>query len=96
MKQALFLAAIVQFSTLCAATAAFGQGFGPRPPEFDSAEVSDEKKITFRIHAPRAEAVRLLSGDLPINPFAGIEMKKADKRRVGGGFGARRRRGLPL
>src|SRR5262245_37963567 len=79
MWQALFLSAIVQFSTFCAASTAFGQGlFGPRPPELNSAEISEEKKITFRVHAPKAEAVRLLSGDLPINLFTGVEMKKAD------------------
>src|SRR5262245_40069864 len=79
MKPAMFLTAIVQLSTFCAASSAFGQGlFGPRPPAFNSAEVSEEKKITFRVHAPKAEAVRLLSGDLPVNPFTGVEMKKAD------------------
>jgi enterochelin esterase family protein len=39
--------------------------FGRRPPEFVSPEVSAEKKITFRLHAPNAEAVRLVSMDIP-------------------------------
>ena len=48
-----------------------------RPPEFASTEVSSEHKITFRVHAPKAQAVRLSSSDLPdIGPAA--EMKKGD------------------
>jgi enterochelin esterase-like enzyme len=50
---------------------------GPRPPEFASPEVSAEKKITFRIHAPKAESVKLFSSDLPSNG-AGAELKKAE------------------
>ena len=50
----------------------------PRPPEFVSPEVSTDKKITFRIHAPKAEAVRLTAGDMPgVGP--GVAMKKTDK-----------------
>jgi enterochelin esterase-like enzyme len=50
---------------------------GPRPPEFNSPEVSAEKKITFRVHAPKAEKVMLSSSDLP-GVGRGIDMKKAD------------------
>jgi enterochelin esterase-like enzyme len=50
---------------------------GPRPPQFVSPEVSAEKKITVRVHAPKAEKVVLSSSDLPgIGP--GAEMKKAE------------------
>src|SRR3954466_9395437 len=50
---------------------------GNRPPAFASAEVSPERKVTFRFHAPRAEGVRLGSSDLPgVGPAA--EMKKGD------------------
>jgi enterochelin esterase-like enzyme len=50
---------------------------GPRPPQFVSPEVSAEKKITVRVHAPKAEKVMLSSSDLPgIGP--GAEMKKAE------------------
>jgi enterochelin esterase family protein len=48
-----------------------------RPPEFVSPEVSAEKKITFRIHAPEAKAARLSSSDLP-GRGRGVEMKKGD------------------
>src|SRR5262245_59781783 len=48
-----------------------------RPPEFVSPEVSAEKKITFRIHAPKASAVRLTGSDIP-GVAMGVAMKKAD------------------
>ncbi|HWB08902.1 MAG TPA: alpha/beta hydrolase-fold protein [Pirellulales bacterium] len=54
------------------------QGFGPRPPEFASAEVSAERKITFRIFAPKATNVRLSAADLPGSNLGGLEMKKAE------------------
>lgn len=48
-----------------------------RPPSFNSYEVSAERKITFRIFAPKAESVRLASSDLPgINQ--GLTMKKGE------------------
>ena len=66
------------FASLCAMHTAQAQGPpGPRPPQFVSPEVSAEKKITVRIHAPKAEKVVLSSSDLPgIGP--GAEMKKAE------------------
>ncbi len=64
----------------CSITAvpAYAQGPGQnRPPEFASPEVSAERKVTFRVHAPKAQAVRLGGSDLPgVGPAA--EMKKAD------------------
>ncbi len=61
-----------------AATPGFAQGPGQnRPPEFSSLEVSPERKVTFRIFAPKSQAVRLGSSDIPgLGPAA--EMKKAD------------------
>lgn len=54
------------------------EGFGQRPPEFASFEVSAERKITFRIHAPNANSVRVSAGDLPSSGGQmGLEMKKA-------------------
>jgi enterochelin esterase family protein len=48
-----------------------------RPPEFASTEVSPERKVTFRVHAPKAEAVRLSGSDIPgVGP--GAEMKKGE------------------
>ncbi len=49
-----------------------GQGpQGNRPPEFESTEVSPERKVTFKVYAPKADSVRLGSSDLP-----GIGMAK--------------------
>jgi enterochelin esterase-like enzyme len=48
-----------------------------RPLEFVSAEVSGEKKITFRIHAPKAETVTLGGSDIP-GVGMGVKMKKGD------------------
>ena len=51
---------------------------GPRPPEFNSPEVSADKKVTFRVHAPKAEKVRLTSSDMPGTGMGGLELKKGD------------------
>jgi enterochelin esterase-like enzyme len=48
---------------------------GQRPPQFASPEVSAERKVTLRVHAPKAEAVRLSSSDMP-----GIERGGAMKK----------------
>jgi enterochelin esterase family protein len=50
---------------------------GPRPPQFVSPEVSAERKVSFRIHAPKAEAVRLSGSDLP-GTGRGVAMKKGE------------------
>lgn len=39
----------------------------PQAPQVTSPEVSADRSITFRIHAPRAEAVRLNGSDIPGN-----------------------------
>jgi enterochelin esterase family protein len=49
----------------------------PRPPEFISPEVTTEKKITFRIHAPKSNAIRLSGSDVP-GVGMGVSMKKGD------------------
>jgi enterochelin esterase family protein len=49
----------------------------PRPPEFISPEVSAKKEISFRIHAPKAEAVTLSGSDIP-GTGTGVKMKKSD------------------
>jgi enterochelin esterase family protein len=51
--------------------------FGAKVPEVVSPEVSAEKKVTFRLHAPKAETVRLFSSDIP-DTGRGVAMKKAD------------------
>src|SRR6187431_2266850 len=48
---------------------AAGQGRGGRGgspvPQFASPDVGADRKITFRIYAPQAGAVRLAAGDIP-------------------------------
>jgi enterochelin esterase family protein len=51
---------------------------GQRQPAFVSPEVSAEKKITFHVHAPKAEAVRLVGSDIPSNG-QDAAMKKGDE-----------------
>jgi enterochelin esterase-like enzyme len=52
---------------LCAvaAPASAQQGRGNAPPQFVSPEVAADRKITFRLYAPNAQAVRLAAGDIP-------------------------------
>jgi enterochelin esterase-like enzyme len=47
------------------------------PPQFVSPEVLADKRITFRIWAPKADAVRLASSDVPGNG-AGVKMSKSE------------------
>jgi len=49
------------------------RGFGG--PQVNSPVVSEDRRITFRILAPKAEAVRLTASDIPGN-FQGAEMTK--------------------
>jgi enterochelin esterase-like enzyme len=63
------------FTTLLSVSAQ--DRFGPRPPEFVSPDVSADKTVAFRIHAPKAEVVKLSSSDLP-GTGMGVEMKKVD------------------
>lgn len=53
------------------------RGFGPQGPQVISPEVSSDRQVTFRILAPRAEAVRLSGSDIP-EVGRGKEMKKAE------------------
>ncbi|HVY68982.1 MAG TPA: alpha/beta hydrolase-fold protein, partial [Verrucomicrobiae bacterium] len=54
---------------LLAAPAARAQ-FGPQPPKFISAETSPDRKVTFRIYAPKSTEVKLGgSGDIPGTGF---------------------------
>jgi enterochelin esterase family protein len=50
----------------------------PRPPQFVSPEVTPDRKVTFRIHAPAAEAVTVTGGDIPNNSKGTPLTKKAD------------------
>jgi len=65
-------AAVVVLSTLilsatshAQSTNRTGRGFGTSGPRVVSPELSAERKLTFRILAPKAEAVRLSGSDLP-------------------------------
>src|SRR2546427_3012430 len=51
------------------------RGRGPQGPQVVSPEVSADRHVTFRILAPKAEAVRLSGGDIPGNG-QGAEMTK--------------------
>lgn len=55
------LVAVLAFSA-----AALAQPPGPaRPPQFTSPEVTPERKVIFRVYAPKAESVRVTGGDMP-------------------------------
>ena len=55
-----------------------GRGAAQAPPQFASTEVSADRHVTFRVFAPRAQAVRLAAGDIPgMTPAAG-SMTKAE------------------
>ena len=75
MRQ-LTLFALAAASTLTSPAWAPAQ-FGPKGPQFVSPEVSAERKVTFRILAPKATAVTLSAGDIPGNG-KGTQLKKGD------------------
>src|SRR5262249_12388925 len=77
MRQITLLAAVTAWMLTSAALTTAQDRAAQRPPEVVSPEVSVEKKITFRIHAPKAEAVKLIGGDIP-GTGSGVAMKKAD------------------
>src|SRR5436853_3072444 len=49
---------------------------GPQGPRVSSPEISPDRHVTFRIHAPNADKVRLTAGDIPIKVLR-TEMTKA-------------------
>jgi enterochelin esterase family protein len=65
MRKVAFSFALMILALQTAPSTAQAQNRGPRPPEFVSPEVSTDKTITFRIHAPKAQEVRLSSSDIP-------------------------------
>jgi enterochelin esterase-like enzyme len=76
-----FLAVTLQLSAL--AFSALGQEAKNRPqfqppPPFVSPEVSADRKVTFRVWAASATAVRLECADIPKLGFGGAAMKKGD------------------
>src|SRR5262245_6282868 len=57
--------------------AAQGPTTAPTPPTFVSPEVLPDKRVTFRIFAPKADEVRLAGTDIPRNT-QGLPMTKHD------------------
>jgi len=64
-------AAAVVLTAMAVASTALAQSTnsprfrGPQGPQFTSPEVSPERRVTFRILAPKAESVRVSGGDMP-------------------------------
>ena len=65
LTAALLAASPLTCTTFAQAPARPGRGGGPQGPRVVSPEISPESKLTFRILAPKAEAVLLSAGDLP-------------------------------
>jgi enterochelin esterase family protein len=64
---------------LATSAAAQARGGGPAAPVVASPEVSGDRRITVRLYAPKAEAVRLDASDVPGVPFgAGAPMTKGE------------------
>jgi enterochelin esterase family protein len=84
MRQLCKFSVLATAAVLLASTAASAQPRGgPQQPVFVSPEVSAERKITFRIYAPKAQEVKLSASDIPRTgmnqgPGTGADLKKAD------------------
>src|SRR5690348_10184870 len=65
-------------AALVLAGAAAAQPGRPQTPAVVSPEVQSDRKVTFRIYAPKAESVGLFTTDLP-GGFAPRAMKKGEK-----------------
>jgi len=76
MKTITLTACLLALATSAAAQA---RGGGPAAPVVASPEVSGDRRITVRLYAPKAEAVRLDASDVPGVPFgAGAPMTKSE------------------
>jgi enterochelin esterase family protein len=64
----------VVIASLCAVA----QPRGNRGPNVVSPEVKSDRTVTFRLHAPKAQAVSLSAGDIPGMGFQGRALKKGD------------------
>jgi enterochelin esterase-like enzyme len=71
----IFFLSIAMLTAFRSATAQ--ERFGGRAPEVISPQVSADRRITFRIYAPKADAVRLTGSDLP-GLLRGADMTKAE------------------
>jgi enterochelin esterase-like enzyme len=78
MRKATLCVALAGAALMTAAAPAPAQDrSGQRQPAVISPEVSAERKITFRVQAPKAEAVRLVGSDIPGNG-RGVAMKRGE------------------
>ena len=59
------LAVVVTLAVLAPVVAQAQEGRGTPPPQFNSPEVTADRRITFRVFAPQAQAIRLAAGDIP-------------------------------
>jgi enterochelin esterase family protein len=80
MKTSIFLTASFAlltfgFNASAQSTNATPRARGPQGPQVVSPEISTDRHVTFRVLAPKAEAVRLSAGDIP-NNNRGAEMTK--------------------
>jgi enterochelin esterase family protein len=71
------LTAAISVSVLFCAAAAQAQPRGQRGPAYVSPEVRPDRHVVFRLHAPKAETVAVVSSDIP-GGFQPRPMKKAD------------------
>ncbi len=75
---ALLLAVLPLGSRAPAEEAKAPRGFGPQGPQVRSPEVAPDRQATFRILAPKAQAVQLSGGDMP-QVGRGKDMKKGEE-----------------
>lgn len=57
--------------------AVYAQGRADRPADVVSPEVSDNREVTFRVRAPKAESVRVVGGDMP-QVGGGVDLEKGE------------------
>jgi enterochelin esterase-like enzyme len=72
---AAILAATSLTSSTFAAESRPRRGFGPQGPQVSSPEVSSDRRVTFRVLAPKAQSVRLSGSDIP-GVGQGVAMKQ--------------------
>jgi hypothetical protein len=79
-----FLCALVGIGSISAQTGAGGRG-----PQVVSPEVLADHRVTFRILAPKAQAVTLNGGDVPASAWAAASASAPAPANPGGGRGGR-------
>jgi enterochelin esterase family protein len=64
MRRTRLIATVGAIALVSLTTSAYAQGRGNAAPQFNSPEVQADRKVTFRLYAPQAQAVRLSAGDI--------------------------------